>query len=134
LDTLARFERAHRRRELEELRACFHDRALIESVASEGEPLGADETAEAIERAFGDGVYAIRDWTYEEVAPGVVLSATNARHQTPETSIRDEAVVRLIVGRDGLMWRVRLFCSREEALAYLALPRREREAAPRAAR
>ena len=133
MDTLARFERPHRRRRVEELRACFHDRALIESVASNGEPLGADETASAIERAFRDGVYAIRDWTYEEVVPEVVLSGTNARHQTPETSIRDEPVVRLIVGREGLMWRVRPFYSREEALAQLALPRRDRDAAPPAA-
>src|SRR5579862_1439425 len=40
METLRRFERAHSRQSIEDMRACFHDEALIESVASYGQPLG----------------------------------------------------------------------------------------------
>ena len=119
LETLKRFESAHSRHSIEGMRACFHDGALIESVASSGQPLGADETAEALRDAFTDGVYAIGGWEYEEITPDTVLSWTGARHRRPDSGMRDEIVCRLITGRDGLMWRVKLFSSRAEALAYL---------------
>ena len=119
METLARFESAHGRRAIEEMRACFHDDAQIESVASNGRPLGADATASALRAAFADPAYSIRDWAYEELAPDIVLSSTSARHRAPDSWLRDGGVCRLIVGRDGLMWKVKLFNSREEALAYL---------------
>jgi hypothetical protein len=121
LETLLRFERAHRRRSVEHMRACFHDEALIESVASNGEALPPDEQAAALASALDDGVYSIRDWRYEELEPNVVLSWTGARHLVGDQRMRDEVVCRLHVGRDGLMWRVKLFRSREEALAHLEL-------------
>lgn len=120
METLRRFESAHSRESIEEMRACFHDEASIESVASYGQPLGADETAEALRAAFTDGVYAIGDWEYEQIAPDTVLSTTGARHRRrPQTGMTDETVCRLITGRDGLMWNVKLFSSRTSALAYL---------------
>lgn len=119
MQSLLRFERAHRRHSVKELRACFHDEALMESIASKGELLGADETAEALARAFDDGVYSIRDWRYEVIEPQVVLSWTGARHLIGDARMRDEIVCRLHVGRDGLMWRVKLFRTREEALECL---------------
>ena len=103
------------------MRACFHDEALIESVASNGEALPPDEQAAALASALDDGVYSIRDWRYEELAPNVVLSWTGARHLVGDQRMRDEVVCRLHVGRNGLMWRVKLFRSREEALAHLEL-------------
>src|SRR4051812_26358245 len=66
LESLLRFEKAPRRRSPEAMRACFHDDALVESVASRGEALGPDDTLEALARAFEDGVYSVRDWRYEE--------------------------------------------------------------------
>ena len=119
LDTLIRFEQAHRRRSLTEMRACFHDDALIESVASNGQALGADETAEALRRALDDGVYSIRDWRYEELDAQVALSWTSARHLVGDARMRDEVVCRLHVGREGLMWRVKLVQDRDEALEHL---------------
>lgn len=119
LEALLRFEQAHRRRSVKGMRSCFHDEALVESVASNGESLGPDETVEVLARAFDDGVYSIRDWRYEEVGPQVVLSWTSARHLIGDARMRDETVCRLHVGRDGLMWRVKLFRSREEALRHL---------------
>jgi hypothetical protein len=119
LETLLRFEQAHRRRSVPAMRACFHDEAMIESIASNGRALPPDEQADALESAFTDGVYSIRDWRYEEVGPQVVLSWTGARHLLGETGMRDEVVCRLHVGQNGLMWRVKLFHTREEALAHL---------------
>ena len=119
LGTVIRFEAAHRHHSVEGMRACFHDEALIESVASFGQPLGADGTAEALRAAYNDGVYAIGDWEYEQIAPDTVLSSTGARHRRLGSGMIDESVCRLIIGRDGLMWRVKLFSSRANALAYL---------------
>ncbi len=119
IEVLLRFEQAHRRRSVAELRACFHDEAMIESIASNGSALPPDDQAEALASAFDDGVYSIRDWRYEEMAPQIVLSWTGARHLLAEAGMRDEVVCRLHVGRDGLMWRVKLFRTREEALAHL---------------
>jgi hypothetical protein len=119
LDALIRFEQAHRRQSVDDMRSCFHDEALVESVASNGRPVGRDETVEALAHAFADGVYSIRDWRYDELAPQIVLSWTSARHLIDGAGMRDETVCRLHVGRDGLMWRVKLFRSREDALRYL---------------
>lgn len=117
--TLLRFELAHRQRSVTRMRACFADAALVESVASDGRVLSADETVSAIEAAFSDGVYAIGDWQYEQLLPEVVLSWTGARHRVDERGMRDETVYRLVSGRDGLMWRVKLFRNRSDALAHL---------------
>jgi len=118
--TLLRFELAHRQRSVARMRACFADAALVESVASDGQVLGADDTVNAIAEAFSDGVYAIGDWQYEQLLPEVVLSWTGARHRADEGGMRDETVYRLISGQDGLMWRVKLFRNRTDALAHLA--------------
>jgi len=84
-----------------------------------GQTLGPDETAEALARAMNDGVYSIRDWRYEELEPRVALSWTGARRLVGDARMRDEVVCRLHVGRDGLMWRVKLVADREEALEHL---------------
>jgi len=118
MNTLRRFEAAHERGSVEEMRACFHHDALIESVASGSQALGPDETAEALRVALEDGVYMVYAWEYEELADEVVLSTTRARHRVGR-AIRDETVYRVISGRDGLMWRVMLFRSRDEAVAHL---------------
>ena len=82
MEAVLRFEQAHRRRSVHEMRACFHEEAMIESVASNGRALPADEQADALASALDDGVYSIRDWRYEEVAPQIVLSWTGARHSS----------------------------------------------------
>jgi hypothetical protein len=116
--TLGRFERAHRLRSTTLMRTCFCEDALIESVASNGRMLGPDETVEAIGEALRDGVYVIDDWRYETLVGETVLSTTRARHRLPSGAMRDEMVHRLVSGREGLMWRVRLFAGREAALAH----------------
>jgi len=118
-DTLRRFELALERGSLPEIRACFHEDAVIESVASDSYPLGPDATARAVAAALEDGVYMIYGWQHEELEPEVVLSISRARHRAGGGAIRDETVYRLISGRDGLMWRVKLFRSRDDAIAHL---------------
>jgi len=120
IETLRRFEAAHARGSLEKMRACFHDDAIIESVASGSRALGPDETAFALGEALRDGVYMIYGWRYEELTPDVVLTITRARHRVGDRAVRDEAIYRLISGRDGLMWRARVFRSRSKALAAFA--------------
>ncbi len=118
-EMLHRFEEAHARHAIDEMRACLHDDALIESIASDGVALGPDETVEAIRLAYADGVYEIGDWQIEEIAPDVVLWWTGARHRLPDQRMRDEKVCRLTVAKDGLMWRVKLFRLRDLALDHL---------------
>jgi hypothetical protein len=120
LETLRRFEAAHTRGSLDQMRRCFHDEAVIESVASHSQRLGPDETVSALGEALRDGVYMIYGWQYEELAPDVVLSTTRARHRAGDRAVRDETVYRLVSGRDGLMWRVRLFTSGDRARAAFA--------------
>ena len=119
LETLLRFEAAHKRRLTEQMRSCFHDESLIESVASAGSALGPDETVEAIQSAYADGVYEIGDWRYEEITAEIILSSTGARHRLPHQQMRDENVCRLMIGREGLMWRVRMFKDRAQAIGHL---------------
>lgn len=120
METLLRFESAHKRRSVAAMRACFADGAIIESVASGRRPLGADETAAALAEALRDHVYSIGDWRYEQITPEIILSITGARHLRPGSTMTDETVYRIVSGRNGLMWRVKLFGSRDEALEYLA--------------
>ena len=120
-ETLARYERAHVECNSELLRSCFHDDALIESVASDGEPLGADETVDLVGKSLVDGVYSIREWHYEEHTPEILLVRVGARHSFPPSGIVDEAIFRVVVGRDGLMWRARGYATHEAALTAISL-------------
>jgi hypothetical protein len=119
METLLRFEAGHKRHDVADMRACFRDDALVESIASHGQALGPGETLEAIDAAFGDGVYEIGNWQYEEISAELVLCSTGARHRVPGTGMRDETVCRLMSGRDGLIWRAKLFRNRDDALEHL---------------
>jgi len=121
LETLARYERAHVEHNGELLRSCFHDDAVIESVASDGEPLGADATAELIRQALVDGVYSIREWQCEVHTPEIVLVTVCARHSFQPGGIADETVFRVVVGRDGLIWRARGYPTHEACVSAISL-------------
>ena len=119
-ETLARYEQAHVEHNGELLRSCFHDDALIESVASDGKPLGPDATAELIRAALVDGVYSIRKWQYEVHTPEIVLVTVGARHSFQPGGIADETVFRVVVGRDGLIWRARGYATHEAGLSAIS--------------
>jgi len=101
------------------MRLCFHDDALIESVAA-GKVLGPDDTVEAIRAAFREGVYSMNEWEIEPLGTDVVLAWAGVRHR-PDGSkrISDTRIYWLVAGRDGLMWRVRIFHDRDTALGVL---------------
>ena len=118
METLRRFEVAHNGKLLDQMRACFHDDASIESVASNGRALDPDATIEALAAAFNGGWYSIGDWTYQQIAPDLIVSCTSTRKLLPGGhGVSHDKVYRLTQGRDGLMWRVRLCASRAEAAA-----------------
>ncbi|HWE82890.1 MAG TPA: hypothetical protein VG265_14660 [Gaiellaceae bacterium] len=103
------------------LRACFDDEARIESVAAGG-AYDPDESVRRIEAAFSGGVYSPGEWEFEEIRPDVVLSSTNIRHRPPSAPAGqtvDAALFWLMTGRRGLIWRVRVFNSRVDALDAL---------------
>lgn len=117
LAVVSRFEAAHRRHDLVAFRSFVDDDALIESIAGGGVRT-ADETVEGLRAAFAAGVYSKGDWELEEVAEDVVLAAAPIRYAT-EDGLRDRVVYWLIVGRESLVWRIKIFRTRGEALAHL---------------
>ena len=116
--SLRMFEEAHKHRSVVRLRAAFHDDALVESFASGGRALGADATVEAIRVALQDEFFELGDWSYEELAPSIALLVTGIRYHVTNTHIRHVTVYRLISGKDGLIWRGKLFHNRADALAH----------------
>jgi hypothetical protein len=104
------------------LRRCFHETARIESVAAGG-VFDLDESLARIAAAVKGGLYSPGTWEFEEVAPDVVLSWTNVRHAPPGGRVGhtvDTPLIWLMTGREGLIWRVRVFRERGEALETLA--------------
>jgi hypothetical protein len=116
LEVVTRFEAAHTCHDLDAFRSFLHEEALIESIAGGGVRT-ADETVEGVRSAFAAGVYSKGDWEFEEVAEDVVLAAAPIRYAT-ENGLRDRVNYWLITGRDGLVWRIRIFRARTDALAY----------------
>src|SRR5258707_519210 len=101
IEVVKELERTHRKRQFEAMRLCFHDEALIESVAA-GTVLGPDETVAAIEEAFRDGIYSMGRWTIDSLEPDVVLAWAGVRHRPDATGrISDNTVYWLVTGRDG---------------------------------
>ena len=104
----------------DEMRACLDDGALVETVASDWCPVGADEAVEAIRKALElDPFYLDGVWLYDELAPEVVWTSMPVRERAGYGRVRYESVHRLTSGRAGLIWRQRLFRSRGKALACL---------------
>jgi len=102
------------------MRRCLHDDALIETVASDWQPVSADEAVEAIRTALErDPYYLEGTWHYDPLPAGIVLTAMPVRERSTAGGIRHRTVWRLTSGRDGLIWRQRLFAGRDEALAHL---------------
>jgi aminoglycoside phosphotransferase (APT) family kinase protein len=122
LELLARFEHAHKRRLWDEMRECFHDEARIESVAAGG-VLGPAETVDAVRAAFDEGIYSMSDWELEQLGdPDAALAWAGVRHRPAGSPARisDATIYWLVTGRDGLVWRVRIFRDRSSALSHLA--------------
>jgi hypothetical protein len=118
LGTLQLWDAAKNTLRRDEMRACLHDAALVETVASEWGAVGADEAVEAIRTALQcDPFYLEGVWLYDELAPEVVWTAMPVRERSESGGERHECVHRLTSGRGGLIWRQRLFRSRADAVA-----------------
>ena len=100
---------------------CLRSDAIVETIATEGRPATPEEAAAANEALLKDDPYYLEGrWEYEQVAPDAVLTITSVRERSEAGGIRHRNVFRLTTGRDGLIWRQRLFASREAALACWA--------------
>jgi hypothetical protein len=110
------FEAAHTRHDLDELRSFVHDDALIESIAGGGVRT-TDETVDGLRAAFAAGVDSKGTWELEQIAEEVVLATAAIRYMAGK-GVRDRVIYWLITGQDGLVWRIRIFHTREEALAH----------------
>jgi hypothetical protein len=120
-DRIAELQLSLRRREWAGVRSCFHPEGLIESVAS-GQVLGRDDTVAAMQSAVDDGVYSMSEWTIEQLDDAdTVLAWGGVRYRTPDDPTRtsDGTIFWLTTGRASLVWRVRVFKSRDAALEHL---------------
>ncbi len=116
---VARFNLAIRSLDWVAMRACCTDDSIIDSLTA-GAPLGPDETVAAVRAAYQDGVYSVSVWTHETLDPNAVLSRGRVQYRPGPGRMSDATHFWLTTGRDGLMWRVKVFSRRDAALAHLA--------------
>ena len=116
---VARFNLAIRSLDWVAMRACCTDDSIIDSLTA-GAPLGPDETVAAVKAAYQDGVYSVSVWTHETLDPNTVLSSGRVRYRPGPGRMSDAGHYWLTTGKNGLMWRVKVFSRREAALAHLA--------------
>jgi hypothetical protein len=114
---VARFNLAIREQDWVSMRACCSDDAIIDSVTANA-PLDADQTVAAVRAAYRAGVYHVQEWDNEELADGVVLSSGRVQYRPEPGHMSDSMFHWITVGRGGLMWRVKAFAARDEALAH----------------
>lgn len=120
LGTLQLWDSAKDRARLDEMRACLHDEAVLETVASNGRALGPDRAVDTIRRALQhDRFYLEGPWVYDELESEIVLTGIPVRGRLPSGLLRRYRVHRLTSGSGGLIWRQRICGSRSEALACL---------------
>ena len=121
IETVAACEAAKRKGDSRTILDCLRPDAIVETIGTIGRP-GTPEAAVAANEALlrDDPYYLEGRWEYEQVAPEAVLTTTSLRERSEAGGIRHRNVVRLTTGRDGLIWRQRLFASRQDALACWA--------------
>lgn len=81
--------------------------------------MSADAAVEALGAALVDGIYSVDVVEQELLAPEVALLALSGRHPVGRHGLHTGTTWQLIVARDGLVWRSRLFPSRAAARACL---------------
>jgi hypothetical protein len=105
-----------------ELRKLMHEDARLESIAAGG-LFGPDETVNAMRLAAADGVYTMGDWRIEELGGNALLLLSTMRHlaKLPNGAkgMTDASYVWLMIGRDGLLWRMKIFRNKASAVEHL---------------
>lgn len=115
---VGRFNLAIRQQDWAAMRTCCADDAIIDSVTANA-PLGADETVAAVRAAYRAGVYRVQEWKNEDLDHGVVLSSGRVQYRPEPGRMSDSLFYWITVGKNGLMWRVKAFPARGDALAHL---------------
>jgi hypothetical protein len=115
---VARFNLAIREQDWAAMRACCADDAIIDSVTA-NTALDADETVAAVRAAYRAGVYHVQEWQNEDLAEGVVLSYGRVQYRPEPGHMSDSMFHWVTIGKGGLMWRVKAFADRDDALAHL---------------
>ncbi len=115
---VARFNLAIREQDWAVMRACCTDDAVIDSVTANA-PLGADETVAAVRLAYRAGVYHVQEWENEDLSEEAVLSSGRVQYRPEPGHMSDSIFHWITIGRNGLMWRVKAFAGRDDALAHL---------------
>ncbi len=113
-----RFNLAIREQDWVAMRACCTDDAIIDSVTANA-PLGPDETVAAVRSAYRAGVYHVKEWLNQDLADGAVLSSGRVQYRPEPGHMSDSMFYWITSGKDGLMWRVKAFSDRDDALAHL---------------
>ena len=105
-----------------ELRKLFHEDARVESIAAGG-VAGPDQTVAAMRQAANDGVYTMGDWRIEQIDDRALLLHSTMRHLTTlpngKQGMTDSSYIWLMVGLDGLLWRMKIFHTKEAAIGHL---------------
>ncbi len=115
---VGRFNLAIREQDWVAMRACCTDDAIIDSVTANA-PLGPDETVAAVRGAYRAGVYHVKEWLNQDLAHSVVLSSGRVQYRPEPGHMSDSMFFWITTGKDGLMWRVKAFSDRDDALAHL---------------
>ena len=69
--------------------------------------------------AYRAGVYHVQEWENEDLSDEVVLSSGRVRYRPEPGHMSDSVFHWITTGRNGLMWRVKAFPARDDALAHL---------------
>jgi hypothetical protein len=113
-----RFNGAIRRGDWETMRATLDDNAVIESISAQLE-LGPDELVAWVAKVTREGAYSVESWQLEQIDDAAVIGTGHARFKVDKQHTTDSAYAWLLTGRNNLIWRLRPFSSRSDALACL---------------
>jgi hypothetical protein len=95
----------------------LHSEARLESLAALGSVLIGGELVQVVQRAMAHGLYTVTTWHVEALLPSAALADGRVRYQLPRGALTDEPRIWVATERDELIWRMRIFRTRDEALA-----------------
>lgn len=113
---LDRFQTDRLNQDWSAMRNLLHPQAQLESLAAPGDVLTAQQLVAAIRAAMSRGMYSVRNWHVELLDPKTGLADGRVRYRVDRTGITDEARVWVSSERESLIWRMRIFRTRELAL------------------
>lgn len=113
-----RFIGAIRRGDWETMRSTLDDDAIIESISAQLN-LTPDELVDWMTKVTRAGAYSVESWQLEEIDHAAVIGTGHARFKVNKQRTTDSAYAWLLTAHDNLIWRLRPFASRSDALRCL---------------